>query len=148
MISARCDGSHSRSGLQPSAGRPPSGNKSVHHLSRVHRTPGPPVDEDRCVLLTSAFTPHLQEASHLQVRNTLCNLVFRLQNESVMNFGESIRRSGSQDLRGEGGGSQRSAQLSITDVGSNCRHTPLHTPSWPPCCLLATGGPRRGRSSG
>lgn len=93
--------SHSRSRLQPSAGRPPGGSRSVHHLSLALRTPDPPVDKDRCALLMMAFAAHLQvEASHLQVRNTLCNLVFRLQNESVMNFCESISRSDSQDLWG------------------------------------------------
>lgn len=86
---------------------------------------------------------------YLQVRNTLCYLVLGLQDEAVVNFGEAVAGGNRQNLWEKHRCQTTNHRQACVSGNSSAysTHTPPRTPSWRPCCLLATGGRRPGRSS-
>lgn len=89
------------------------------------------------------------EVFYLQVRNTLCYLVLGLQDEAVVNFGEAVAGGNRQNLWEKHRCQTTNHRQACVSGNSSAysTHTPPRTPSWRPCCLLATGGRRPGRSS-
>lgn len=147
---------HSHCRLRPSAGRRPGGNKNARRLFPVHPTPSPPGETQHGSVGLNVslrfFKNNLKinnEVFYLQVRNTLCYLVLGLQDEAVVNFGEAVAGGNRQNLWEKHRCQTTNHRQACVSGNSSAysTHTPPRTPSWRPCCLLATGGRRPGRSS-